>query len=94
MEETSHLEYRVWMEWLAQQWNKPTLTDHYLMQVAQEVNEGNYRKVRKLESFKLPFGVVEEEAPKTQAQIEAERAQHTMWSKSIWFGALGISEES
>lgn len=37
MKKTSHREYLVWMAWLDRQWDRPSRTDNYLMQVAYQV---------------------------------------------------------
>jgi len=48
------------LAWLNNQWNEPTRTDHYLMQIAQEVRKTRFRKIESikrilLEHFRIPF---------------------------------------
>ena len=55
----SHTErqFRTWIEWLDSQWNEPSLTDHYLMQIATEVRRVLSKNPNdiKLDDFKIEF---------------------------------------
>jgi len=35
----THRQFEVWQEWLNQQWNKPSRTDHYLLRIASYIAE-------------------------------------------------------
>lgn len=54
----THRQYLAWREWLAEQWNRPSRTDHYLMQVAAETIRPHLKKGAKttLADFRLSFG--------------------------------------
>lgn len=50
------------MEWLDEQWNEPTRTDHYLMNIAAEVRRVNLAKPEdqksiELDMYKIPFEI-------------------------------------
>lgn len=42
MEAHTHREYLTWMQYLDNQWNQPSRSDHYLMQLAAEVHRVPY----------------------------------------------------
>jgi len=88
----THRQYRTLAAWLDEQWNHPTRSDHYLMQIAQEVRRVLAKDKReiKLEHFKLPFKRAEKRAPEDPA---TKKARITAWSKARWFGILGIKEK-
>jgi len=71
------------MAWLDSQWNEPSRTDYYLMQVAREVKRVLSSKPAsvKLLDFKLPFGEEAKPTKPTDKQIEAHKA--------TWIGRLG-----
>lgn len=56
----THRQFEAWREWLFEEWNKPSRTDHYLMQITAEVVRtpgrwwGKLPKV-KLDDFRIPF---------------------------------------
>ncbi len=68
----------MWLEYLKQEWREPNKTDHYLMQIAQEIRRANSKKPNsvKLKNFKIKFG---EEKPRS--------------SQEIWFQILGIKAD-
>lgn len=85
MRETSLNDFHLWMRWLDDQWDEPSLTDYYLMSVAQsiwQVHSENPSSI-KLNSFKLNRKV--ESGELTKEQI-AHNLQMTL---SIWTGIMG-----
>jgi len=65
MEKTSHRQYLLWMEWLDQQWNKPTRTDWYLIQLTAELRRGFTRaKNILLDPWKINFSRKKKTEPK------------------------------
>lgn len=88
MERISYRQFTTWLEWLRQQWNKPTRADHYAAQVAQEVYNANHRKGRTLDKFFLKFKFTKKQ-PKPELSPEDKLAQ----SKAGWFGALGMKRK-
>jgi hypothetical protein len=76
MRETTHRQYLAWQEWLDLRWDNPDLTQQYLMQIAQRLEQlphyeskgGNPNRVT-LESQKILF-----ERRSTQ-ELQAEKEQ-------------------
>lgn len=77
MQKTTRREYLAWLAWLDKEWEHPSRTDYYLMQIAAEVN-GVLRKKGplKLDNFKLRF-TDDKKQPKKET---------TQQSKSRWLG--------
>lgn len=67
MERVSHREYLLWQQHFQDEWDQPTLTHYYLMQIAQEVSRvlsTNKAKI-KLQHFLLTFS--REKTPEEKA---------------------------
>jgi len=77
----THRQYLAWQAWLNEQWNHPSLSDHYLMQIAAEVRRVLSRKPNeiKLEHFNLKFGRPEPVDQTSQAEL----------AKAAWATRLG-----
>lgn len=75
----THRQYLAWGAWFDGEWHRPSLSDHYSMQIAQEVRRVLSRKPNsiKLEHFKLQF-----ERP-TEKTEEDEQRQLEI-DKSVW----------
>jgi hypothetical protein len=59
MERMSHREYKMRLAWETEQWQKPSRTDFYLMQIAQLLSRlPGGQKVANLNRFKLLFSEV------------------------------------
>lgn len=87
MREISLNDYHLWIKWLDDQWDNPTLTDYYLMSVAQSVWQVNSETPGniKLNSFKLTRK--KNDGEMTEEQV----AQNLQTTLSIWSGILGGS---
>lgn len=74
----THRQFMAWMEWLAEQWNVPSRSDAYQMQVACEVRRVLSRSPRSIQPkhFLLKFGdETETAAPVSQeASMAASKA--------------------
>lgn len=72
------------MEWLRQDFNDPSRTDHYLMTIASEVAKKDAKSptLIKPENFKIDF-VFKREDPEAQ----------DFSTKSIWCSIVGYKEE-
>lgn len=80
----THRQYLAWDAWLDWQWDRPGLTEHYLMQaawVAAQANAKNPRRL-KMEQFRLRFGAEKARRP------AAGREQAAAWSKAKWLGMM------
>ena len=85
MKETSLNDYRTWMKWLDDEWDVPTLSDHYLMAISQAIWQVQSKdpKSVKLSAFRLSRDGGDGEM--TEDQVAAN-LQITL---SIWAGILG-----
>lgn len=79
-------EYEIWMEWLELEWNRPSRTDHYIMQATQEIvrNRAKYPAQVKLDPFKMSFVVMASNSDNTMS----EEDQLAM-TKVAWCGVVG-----
>lgn len=87
MEKHTEREMRVTLAWLEMQWDKPSRTDWYLMQIAAEVRRGLVKKPSsvKTENMKIKFLLDRKRSaapPTSQEQM--------MMSKQCWLGAAGL----
>lgn len=87
MHRHTHREYRTWQVWLDQQWNEPSRTDNYLMQIAQEIRRVLHKHPErvKLDLFKILF-----EWRKRSVQPKITKEEATKRSKARWLGFLGM----
>lgn len=86
-EKVTYREFLTWQAWLNNQWNEPSRTDYYLMQIAAWVAGKAQVNVA---SFRLPFTFKKQEAK----LVKLESAEKTVErSKSRWFGFLGIGKK-
>lgn len=80
----THREYRLWCDWLSAEWDRPSRTDFYLMQIAAEIKSlimttaGKTGKIS-MKDFHLKF--------KNAASPQQEPVEH---SKARWFGMVGM----
>ena len=76
----THREYRTQRIWLDEQWNEPSRTDHYLIQIAAYVCYVLSKKSKiNLSDFKLTFGIKD---PAVRPQITKQKAAKR--AKSRW----------
>jgi|TARA_R110002096_G_scaffold55026_9_gene141621 hypothetical protein len=82
MKTMSHREYRTRLAWLEDQWEQPSRTDNYLMQIALEVarmmsrNKGAYN----IGQFLLKFG---REKKKVVTEQQAEQSKQSWLSRIV-----------
>jgi len=90
MKTHTHREYLLWTSWLDAEWEKPSRSDNYLMQIAMEVARVLSKKPKlfRLEQFKLTW---QKEKPKQSKLTKKEAAKI---SKARWFGMTGITEDN
>lgn len=84
MRGTTHRQYRVWMYWLEQQWNRPNRTDNYLIQIAAEVRRLFRKNPR---SVKMEHMVLRFSKPK-QHRKPVDIKEVSRVAKSRWLGWL------
>ncbi len=92
MQQHTNRQYNVWMEWLRQQWNNPSRSDNYLMQIAVEVKRVLSKTPNKIkhDQFEIPFTFKKRKAVSKLVAKEQTVEQATQRSKSRWFGWLGM----
>ncbi len=83
-------QFRTWNAWLDQQWNKPTLTDHYLMEVGAEVRRGWVKDPHKvkIEDMRLTFHDSNQQAKPRKATPQ-QRILAAQLAKARWQGMMG-----
>lgn len=67
------------MRWLKDEWNKPSRTDHYLMQLAAVQASG-----KAVTDMKIEFRSKEDEKPKTEDEVLEEKRLRAMEAKAAW----------
>jgi hypothetical protein len=80
-------QHRVFLAWLDLEWDRPSRTDQYLMQIAYEVRLANQRLKKnrpRFKDFRLKFTG---EAARRQAP-PASAEQAAAWSKALWLGRM------
>jgi hypothetical protein len=78
----THRQFLLWEDWYSRQWNEPSLTDHYLMQLTMVVRQllaKNPRRI-KMKDQKLKFGTG------TSSRPALSKEEATRRSKSVWLG--------
>lgn len=80
----THRQFLMWNHWYHNDFNNPSRTDFYLMQIAQEIVRGRVKHPRsvKLESFKLEFKTKKKQPTDNKYRLQAsdkERAQFDQW---------------
>ncbi len=87
---TTHREYLTWEHWLQEEWNSPTRSDYYLMQLTQRVMQilrKNPNQV-KLEDQKIPFSFGAKKKP-TGSKLKAITAM----AKAKWKAVMGSARK-
>jgi hypothetical protein len=88
MRKTTHRDYLLWLWFLDEEWNKPNKTDHYLMQIADNV-ENLFKKVKRSDpnSQKLSFTKTE---PLPELTEEEAKKRYMERAKAAWKSRLGV----
>ena len=81
MERWTHREYLTRLAWIEEQWNFPSRSDQYLMQVAAEVRRVLSKKpdAVKLEHFKLKFGTVKRKPAQKLTKAQQVKMHFQRW---------------
>ena len=85
MKRVRHREYLAWMAKFREEWNEPSRSDYYLMQIAAAMIR---MKKGGLDQLKIPFKF-KEGPTKEEAKMTAETA--TELAKARWKTRLGAS---
>lgn len=89
MKSHTQRQFRTWIAWLDAQWNEPSLSDYYAMQIAAEVRRVLSKKPNdiKLDDFKMKF-----KKPKPISK-EAAKKEKAAASLASWKAILGVKSE-
>lgn len=93
----THRQFLAWQYWLSQQYNQPSRTDYYLMQVASEILKGRVKDPRKvnIEDFKIPFTIGPANKQSDRKLTENDKRllvthEHKLKAnQSTWFAHMG-----
>ena len=87
MEAHTHREHQAAIAWLDKEMNNPTIDQHYMMQIAQRVQQGNAKHPDKVS---LKHQILNFITGKKQTKKPITKDQSIAQSKAGWFGGLGI----
>jgi hypothetical protein len=73
-----------WMEYLKQQWNEPTRTDHYLMQVARKVLLAAGVNPRHVDDMKIEFVTRKQEDVEKKPMTRKEASDYARAAFSMF----------
>ncbi len=69
----THRQYVAWQEWLQQQWNEPTRSDHYLMQIAAETRRVNLAKAEDQKSVAIEMYEIDFKFKTKEESVKEEK---------------------
>lgn len=75
------------MVWLGGEWNEPSRTDHYLIQIASEIRRGNVKRPRSVKHEHLKIKFVEKGSKPTSPMTKELAAK---LSKARWVARMGM----
>ena len=79
-------QYRTYLLWSEQQWNRPSRTDNYLMSIVAELKAANGQKKIKWKDLILPFTFDKEEQENKQKPVSSGKLSML---KQIWNQRIG-----
>lgn len=76
----THRQFTAWQEWLKSEWNEPSRTDHYLMQLNTTLSQVNAKdpKTVKFHESKLKFRITKPVDPNSPEGLRV--------AKQLWIG--------
>lgn len=90
----THRQYLAWQAWLGMEWNRPSRSDHYLMQLALVTMRANMKHPGRVQMkhLQLEFKEVTRTASKPEGRLDPRKIEKAAAvSKARWFGMLGKS---
>lgn len=81
VEKHTFREFLCWNRWLDEQFNEPSLTDQYIMQLTAVVASANSKRKHKVMDFKLKFVTA-----MNKAQRMREKARQSITAWGAWMG--------
>ena len=87
IEAHTHREYQAATAWLDEEMNRPTVDQHYMMRIAQRVQQANVKQPNKVD---LKHQILSFIIGKKQTKKAITKDQTIEQSKAGWFAGLGI----
>ncbi len=84
----THREYQAATAWLNGEMNHPTVDQHYMMRIAQRIQQSNAKQPNKVD---LKHQMLSFITGKKQTKKAITKDQTIERSKAGWFGGLGIN---
>lgn len=83
----THRQFLTWVAFEREEWNRPTLAEHYQMQTACEVRRVLSKKPRevKIDHFRMTFKDAKRKKP---VEVSEADKQRTALSKGRWLGFM------
>ncbi len=78
-------QYRAALDWIQQQWNEPSRTDHYLMHLIAEVRRSYVKEAGKVKASDMRIQFI---FAKQEDQPPVDPKAAVKMSKSIWLGRM------
>ncbi len=97
MERVSHRWYRTWERWSQDEWNKPSRSDNYLMQIAQRIQQfhASWQKPPRqitMDMQKIPFEFKSAEPAGSDKPSKSKLKAAAAASKGAWCRAVGVGK--
>lgn len=97
MATTSNREFLAWCAWFEKRWERLTLTDYYLMRVAQRVEQApiipEHKNKITLESQKIVFEEAKPTKPVTNEEKVKNNLEKAKAEKAILFAITGYNKK-
>ena len=95
MKQHTHREYLTWLAWLGEQWNQPSRSDNYLMQIALRIQQAieSFRKRPRNVYLKEQRIEFRQEPAETKPVKEVPKPSAD-YAKSVWVARVGMKPET
>jgi hypothetical protein len=80
----THWQFIVWQVWLEQEWNKPSRTDHYLMQLNATVRGLVSKDRTSLSDLQIKFQLPSDKADEKHKQQSSSSSQEVVLPADFW----------
>ena len=90
-EKHTHRQYLAWLEFLEEEWNRPTKLEHYLMQIALQVASVLNAFSKKPKQLKLSQFKIEFKSSKTEPKTELTAEEFSKRALAVHLAQFGYS---
>ena len=97
MQKVTYREYLTWQAWLDDEWNRPSRSDKYLMQITLylwrvlHLFAKNIPTEPTLKELEIKFEKVKPKKEPTKEEIKEKEQRELSWAKAKWAGFLNYS---